>query len=119
MERGDRMVKEKCTACYDLGWLVCTVYGSERVPEGTLEIEKCDECEQLKSDDEAEQVPEAKIALAAAQESSEAYQQYMRTLGVPQRWCKQCHQPEKTDGLYTTILKHMGVCADCVNKALR
>lgn len=32
------------------------------------------------------------------------------------RRCKICHEPERSDGIYTTIAPRMGICADCLNR---
>lgn len=40
------MNKKKCNCetCYDKGWIETSVYNSNRIADGTLVIEKCDDC---------------------------------------------------------------------------
>lgn len=34
--------------------------------------------------------------------------------------CKLCGQPEQRfAGFYTTIAKHLGICADCINRIIK
>lgn len=46
---------EPCDSCDNLGWFVAQTQGSSITPDGTLEIERCDDCERFKSDEDAEQ----------------------------------------------------------------
>jgi len=32
------------------------------------------------------------------------------------RTCRLCGEPEKRDGMFTTVARYMGICADCINK---
>ena len=49
--------------------------------------------------------------------AKKAYAIY-KDLHRPLRNCKNCGAQEQTDGIYTNILEYLGVCADCVNKAM-
>lgn len=80
-----------CEACLGQGWLIATVSGSQRVPDGTLEIERCDECEVYKSDAGAAHNPQAQEALAAAQSGADAYDAYMLQLTGDQRYAPRTH----------------------------
>ena len=39
----------------------------------------------------------------------------MTTKRIPRR-CQICHEPERSDGIYTTIAPHWGICADSINR---
>ncbi len=39
-----------CETCNDKGWIETSVYNSESITDGTLVIEKCDECNIFISD---------------------------------------------------------------------
>ena len=47
-------MQEHCEVCNDRGWIDAVVYGSERVPDGTQEVQRCDECMRVSSDEEAQ-----------------------------------------------------------------
>ena len=70
----------RCKACKGKGWLICTVSGSRRVPDGALEIEKCDDCERYRSDDEAIADPKAQKALQKAVSKALVDSNYVRQL---------------------------------------
>jgi hypothetical protein len=53
-------MKEQCEACKGYGFIISTVSGSAYVPDGTIEIERCDECSDLKDDVDA--IPLARAA---------------------------------------------------------
>jgi hypothetical protein len=46
---------ELCLACFGLGYVVISVYGSTNPlqPDGTLTVQRCDECEKFVENDES------------------------------------------------------------------
>jgi hypothetical protein len=42
-----------CETCSDKGWIETSVYNSMRIADGTLVVEKCDECNIFISDNSA------------------------------------------------------------------
>jgi len=44
------MKRYKCGVCRDVGFLVIRMYGSRYVPDGTVAVQRCDECQSLGSD---------------------------------------------------------------------
>lgn len=71
---------KNCPDCYGLGWCISTVNGSMRVPDGTMEIHKCDTCQVYKWDDGAKHSPQARMALLAAKNGTVTYRSYMFSL---------------------------------------